>query len=377
MKKHILSLILVGLAVACSQQPSYKLTVTGFPAAYEGKTIYLKKDTSFNTVVNIDSAVVHKGTLNMKGEWLGESSFALLGFEDWRKVKPPYNKVDFILEEGNITVSLDSVSQTIAGTPNNDLYQQLKVLSAESKSITDEYMKYYNELEKNTGENKAILDELEKIFERMKGISEEVREIKKTLLSTNSKNTIGRDMFLEDSRLFTAAERIEFINQLTEETQQIPRIVNIRKIAEAEAATSEGKKYRDIKGNTLDGKELALSEIVSKNKYTLLDFWASWCGPCIAEVPHVKKVYAKYKSKGFEVYGASIDADAEAWKGAAKAHSLPWQHVILDGKDKTGGAFLYGVQGIPYTVLIDQEGTIVKINLRGEKLMETLDELMK
>lgn len=370
MRKYILSLILVGLAVACNQQPSYKLTVTGFPAAYEGKTIYLKKDTSFNTVVDIDSAVVAQGTLNMKGEVTGNLSLVFLGFEDWRKVKPPYNKVDFVIEEGNITVSLDSASQTIAGTPKNEAYQQLKVLTADYRKKVEEYWTNMEEIRKDAEKDKALQAEIEKI-------RDEVKSVTRALLQENVTNNIGRDLFLGDYSSFKAAERIDIINQMSAVNQQIPRIVDIKLMAEAEDATSEGKKYRDIKGNTPDGKELKLSEVVSKNKYTLLDFWASWCGPCIQEMPHVKAAYAKYKSKGFEVYGASVDAKAEAWKGAIKEHDLPWLHVNLDAKDKDGGGRLYGVRGIPYTVLIDQEGTIVKVNLRGDKLMETLDELLK
>lgn len=139
-----------------------------------------------------------------------------------------------------------------------------------------------------------------------------------------------------------------------------------------------GEKYKEISGLTSPGgKEIKLSEVVKENKYTLLDFWASWCPPCMREVPYLTADYAEYKDKGFEIYAVSYDDDSMAWQGAIKKNGMGWIHVsALKGWECPTQA-LYGVRSIPRNFLIDSEGNIVAENLRGEALGEKLAELLK
>ncbi len=138
-----------------------------------------------------------------------------------------------------------------------------------------------------------------------------------------------------------------------------------------------GEKYKDFSLPSQDGKELALSKTVEANKYTLLDFWASWCPPCMAEVPYLKAAYDEYKDKGFEIFGVSYDNDAAAWKNAIATKGLNWVHVsALKGWECPTQA-LYGVRSIPRNLLIDGKGTIVAENLRGDALAAKLAELLK
>lgn len=102
----------------------------------------------------------------------------------------------------------------------------------------------------------------------------------------------------------------------------------------------------------------------------LLDFWASWCGPCLAEVPNVKAVYEQYKDKGFEIYGVSLDDKKDAWVNAIEKHDLPWIHVSSLKGWECPVAKIYNVTGIPKMYLLDKEGRIVAMDLRGEALKE-------
>ncbi|MBQ7351216.1 MAG: TlpA family protein disulfide reductase, partial [Bacteroides sp.] len=115
---------------------------------------------------------------------------------------------------------------------------------------------------------------------------------------------------------------------------------------------------------------------IAKNKYTLIDFWASWCGPCRREMPNVIAAYKEYNKKGFGIVGVSLDNDADKWKAAIKEMGMTWDHMS-DVKGWQGeGAALYGVNSIPATVLVAQDGTIIERNLRGEAIKEKLSEIL-
>jgi peroxiredoxin len=134
-----------------------------------------------------------------------------------------------------------------------------------------------------------------------------------------------------------------------------------------------GAEAPEIEMETPEGEMMKLSDL--RGKYVLIDFWASWCGPCRRENPNVKKVYSKYKDKGFEILGVSLDRDKSRWIKAIEADGLPWPHVSDLRQWKNEAAQTYGVSSIPYTVLVDPEGKIVATRLRGASLEAKLAEV--
>lgn len=134
-----------------------------------------------------------------------------------------------------------------------------------------------------------------------------------------------------------------------------------------------GMEAPDLVGNTPEGDSYALSKM--RGKYVLIDFWASWCGPCRRENPNVVNMYKKYNSKGFEILGVSLDRDAEAWKKAIAQDGLSWKHISDLKGWSSEHAKLYSVSSIPQTLLLDKEGKIIQRNLRGEQLGEKLREI--
>ncbi|MCC6182284.1 MAG: TlpA family protein disulfide reductase [Bacteroidia bacterium] len=124
-----------------------------------------------------------------------------------------------------------------------------------------------------------------------------------------------------------------------------------------------------------NGKDLALSSL--KGKVVLVDFWASWCAPCMKEMPNVKRAYEKFKNKGFEILGVSLDKDRDAWLGAISKLELKWPQVSDLKFWESEACQVYAVQSIPFTVLLDKEGTIIAKDLRGIELDKKLEEILK
>ena len=141
--------------------------------------------------------------------------------------------------------------------------------------------------------------------------------------------------------------------------------------------TAVGQKFTDFSMPDPEGNIIKLSDVIAKNKYTLIDFWASWCGPCRAEMPNVVAAYKEYNKKGFGIVGVSLDSDAAKWKDAIKTLNMTWTHMSDVKGWQCEGAALYGVNSIPATVLVAQDGTIIARNLRGEAIKEKLAELLK
>ncbi|MHC1780025.1 MAG: redoxin family protein [Bacteroidales bacterium] len=142
-------------------------------------------------------------------------------------------------------------------------------------------------------------------------------------------------------------------------------------------SVSVGKSFKDFTLKDVKGNDVKMSSCLSGKKYILLDFWASWCGPCRAENPNVLKAYNKFHDKGFDVVAVSLDESKDQWISAIKKDNMPWIHLSDLKGWKSEVAGIYGVSAIPASFLLDSNGVIVATNLRGEKLEEKLSELLK
>ena len=137
---------------------------------------------------------------------------------------------------------------------------------------------------------------------------------------------------------------------------------------------SVSERYTDFEIQTQSGESRKLSDYVGKSEYLFIDFWASWCGPCIADIPNIKKAYEKYRGKGLEVLGVSIDNSEESWKKALKRIDAPWDQVIVKKNTESLVREMYHFKEIPYSILLDKDGYIIEVGLRGYTLEKILDE---
>lgn len=155
---------------------------------------------------------------------------------------------------------------------------------------------------------------------------------------------------------------------------QTPYVQILRKLVSTLRETGVGGKAPDFTLNTPEGKPVKMSDFKGKS-YFLIDFWASWCGPCRRENPNVVNAYQTYHDRGFDILAVSLDKKLEPWKEAIEKDGLTWTHVSDLSYWKSEVAKLYGVRAIPSNVLVDKDGIIIARNLKGEDLQQKLKEL--
>ena len=169
------------------------------------------------------------------------------------------------------------------------------------------------------------------------------------------------------------ADLLEYFNSLPACVQTSEIGQSLKKNIESKKIIAEGSVAPDFTLKTIDGKDLSLKDL--RGQYVLLDFWASWCGPCRREIPNLKQIYETYHEKGFEILSVSLDDKEEAWKGAIEKEGLNWKHVTSLKGWKCEVAAQYHVSGIPAMFLLDKEGKIIGTGLRGVALQKKVAEL--
>ena len=199
----------------------------------------------------------------------------------------------------------------------------------------------------------------------------------KEAVKKNITNPVGVFLFKQTFYNNSTAENTELLEQIPANFQNDEAIVRIKDLTDKQKKTAVGTKFIDFEMKTPDGKPVKLSDYVGKGKVVLVDFWASWCGPCRREIPNLVETYAKYKGKNFEIVGVSLDQDDAAWKDAIKKLNMTWPQMSDLKFWQSEGAQLYAVNSIPHTVLIDGEGTIIARGLHGEELQAKIAEVVK
>lgn len=353
-------LLLAALALAVTPLWAQQYQVKGV-APKGTKMVYLQKIES-RTIDSV--AVVKDGTF----EFAGSAQNKVFAY-----VTTKGDEAVPVVLDGNVKVDLKLGK--VSGTPENDA---LNMWNERLTAVQEQIAELFAEEAVYRSKGEKVPTEVEnRLRQKFQAKMNEMHGIITQCCESNRQHKFPA-LFL--SAMATQMDKAEFI-RLAEEGNpaymNTPLMERSKKAIEGWKRQMPGIAFTDIELKDLDNKTRKLSEFVGRGKYVLIDFWASWCGPCRREMPNVKALYEKYKDKGFDIVGLSLDSDKVAWTGAIKQMGLKWHHLSdLKGWQSVSAA-TYGVNSIPATLLIGPDGKVVAGGLSVEKLDAKLGELLK
>ena len=359
MRKLLLSIVAASMTLAaCNAQSGYKVTgtVEGMP---DGKAIIATVNgSSLDTLAKAD---VKNGSFEFTGN-VSEPTGAYIMVIGQRGAIP------FMLENANITVNAGQAGLTVTGSEGQKIYDQFMAINATAQQ---EAMKLQQEYQAANGDQAKM----QAVQEAYAKLMTDAQAKETELIKANPDSYVSTFVIVSGMGQMEYEQLKERYNLLGEKAKASAQGKAIAaQIAKLET-TAIGQIAPNFTITTPEGESISLYDI--KGKVKLIDFWASWCGPCRGENPHVVEIYKEYHPKGLEIFGVSLDNNKEAWVKAIADDGLVWKH----GSDLKGWqsapAQLYSVSGIPHTVLLDENNKIIAKNLRGDELKQKIAELLK
>ncbi|WP_439183328.1 redoxin domain-containing protein [Carboxylicivirga taeanensis] len=381
--------ILVLVLASCEGNKGYTINGT-VQGDVENAKVYLQKRDFISQVI-IDSTLINDGKFLLEGmvEYPGLYTIIIDRTPEGEASNPKYKNVShFYLENSDITFEGDintlpgfyynakrkSVPATIKGsmaqTLKDNYEKQVKPLNAQLNELNQRYVnEYLTPYIKDGTENVELGIE---ITNKEKKINALLLDKKLAFIRNNTHSIVAFDfvsyfftaMYVD----FTVEEIDEMVDWLANDWQETPLFEQLRKQAEAAKRVALGEEFKDIELLNRDGELVKLSTLIEPGKFNMLEFWASWCGPCRGEIPHLKRVHEEYKDKGFNIISISVDSRDKDWKKAMEEEGMVWTQLRdpngMDGEVKS----VYNVLGVPTCIVLDKENRIYKTNMRGAYL---------
>jgi peroxiredoxin len=341
-----------------------------------------KQGTITGTLSNASNTMVYLERFDDKGEYVldstkttGEGNFRLNGKVtelDYYVVRTDPNNLAFLLLNGKEHIELTGDAKnlentyTVKGSEDSELIRELK---KQDRHLSDSLNAVYENVREKMPERKDSTGMvLQKLYaSTMESFAKNfILQHPKSLVSLSATRYLDqqKDMDIYESLLASLAKEYPESRYVKDFESMV---ADLKRLPVGSAAP-------EIKLNNPDGKQISLSSF--RGKIVLVDFWASWCGPCRKENPHVVEMYRKFKNKNFEIFGVSLDENINAWKEAVKKDGITWTQVSELKKWDSDVAKAYQVDAIPYTVLIGKDGKIIAKGLTGAELEQKLIEIL-
>ncbi len=320
------------------------------------------------------------------------------------RINAPTQKIDTVLAvvDGEFTLELPTDITSIVNLEVNGTKAQfiadgtdldisiadvIKVSSKHPESVQNKYADISNKLQDMNmtmrNEYYALADKADipqdileqKLDSTYNHHMELIKNASLEAFALNTDNYITLSLLNQLSNMLEIDELEVQLSKVSDELKEHKYVKSIVSYIESVKATAEGKMFTDFTVPDSNGKEEKLSNYVGKGKYVLVDFWASWCGPCKHEIPNLKNIYDKYKGDNFDILSVAVwDRSPQASLDTAAAYGVSWNHIINAERKP---AEIYGVKGIPFIMLIGPDGTIIKRGLRGEQIEEEILKYIK
>lgn len=350
--------VMLFLSLCGCQSDNSTYTVSGIvsDSSLNGKTIYI---TLYGTFQKIDSTQVN----NSHYTFTGKADSARLCYI----LVPGKGGGGFILENGDIRLHPEHRYRP-SGTPMND---ELTRINMELDSLD----RLFEQKKRSLNNLNLPEEELEKEWDPFLLIHQEnLHKRYKEICRLHPNDALGHYALIAYMDRTESPVKEEIYAQFGASIRATRIYQRDKKKLDNEKKANAGKRFMDLKGKTLDGKEVALSDYIGKGRPVLMDIWASWCKPCRKEIPALRQLYRNYHQKGLDIIGVFIKDTPENLQAAMQEEQICWPQII----DRKGDILeLYGTLQIPQIILFDAEGTIVKRNLRDRKLIGTIKEFMQ
>lgn len=385
MKRLLYGIVCLGTLVACQREPGYKISGS-VPGTPDGMKVYL-----YNWNTPVDSSVVKGGKFVLTGKVDVPTRYQLLidlspdkveSYEkDLRGSDVFVDNVDIKYESPSID-SLPSRNSfrrkvkgnvTVTGSPVHDLFlsyqEKLKPYRTRNSEAWDKYLQVYHipasEGVFNTREGIALTRE-------MNDAQKEITRIQWDFIKANPKSPVSVDVAqnMVYTAKFSKADMDNLLQAIDPSLRETPGYKQLKESLESMAPIALGEKYKDLELVDENGKTVQLSDYVKPGQYNMVEFWASWCGPCRGEIPHLRHVYDAYgKGKdAFNMISVSIDDKEKDWRQALKEENMKWTQ-LCDLKGWKGEVInKYKIQGVPFCLILDKEGRIIDHGVRGSEL---------